>query len=138
MRQPPQNLKEKGTCPKITLRCPIKAGEGRLFVKASAIILCVRRGISLIIPALTNSRTKHRRISMCRENFRRTGFSLRAIQAKLSSKMSVSKIAQCFAQIHYFLGCLAGCDKSASEVEKETLSCRRLFQEMGPPFIIKM
>ena len=26
-------------------------------------------------------------------------------------RLRVSKIAECFAQIHYFLGCLAGCDK---------------------------
>ena len=92
MKQPRKNFKEKGTCPSITLQCAIKAGEGRLFVKASATILCVRRKISLpvTILALTNSRTKYRQISMCRENLRRTGFSLIAIQAKLSSKMSVA------------------------------------------------
>ena len=42
--------------------------------------------------ALTNSRTKHRWISMCRENFRRTGLSLIAMHARLSSKTSVAAV----------------------------------------------
>ena len=88
MRQPPKIFKEEGTCPNMTLRCAKNAGEGRLFVDAPATIVCVRSGISLRILALSSSLTKYRRISMCRENFRRTGFSLIAMHAKLSSKMS--------------------------------------------------
>jgi len=127
VRQAPKNFKEKGTCPSITLWCAIKAGKNRLCVKASATTLCVRRGISLTILALTNSLTKYRQISMCQENFRRTGFSLIAIQVKLSFKdvsgcrLRVSKIAECFAQIHYFLGCLAGYNKFSLWGRKKNL-----------------
>jgi len=49
VRQPTKKFKEKGTFLSITLQCAIKAGKCRLFVKASATILCVRRGISLTI-----------------------------------------------------------------------------------------
>ena len=54
---------------------------------------------------------------MCRENFRRTGFSLITMHARLSSKISVAancwypEISECFMQIHYLLDCLAGCDE---------------------------
>jgi len=132
VRKPPKIFKEKGTCPNITFRCAIKAGEGTLFVKASPTISCVRGGISLTILALTNSRTKYRRISMCRENFRRTGFSLIAIQAKLSSKMSVAvdceypkslSVSRRYATS--WAVWLAATD-AACEVERESLSCRRL------------
>jgi len=131
LRQFLKNFKEKGTCPNITLwlGCAIKAGAGSLFVNASATILCLRSGISLTIPALTNSRTKNRRVSMCRENFWRRGFSLIAIHAKQYSKMSVAvdcgyrksrsvsrytriSKCRCFAihfAMHYFLGYLAFC-----------------------------
>ena len=67
-----------------TLRCSMKAGDGRLFVKTSPTILCdsVRSGIShgltIISSTRTNSesRTKYRRISMCRQKFLRSSNSL--------------------------------------------------------------
>jgi hypothetical protein len=56
-----------------TSRCLTWAGVGRLSVSASATMRCVRRGVSLTIPARTRSRTKNRRMSMCREkNLRKT------------------------------------------------------------------
>jgi len=125
-------------CPSMTLRCAIKAGEGRLFVKASATILCVRSEISLTIPALDNSQTKYDRISMCQQNFRHTGFSLKAMQAKLSSKMLVAAVVCGYPKSRrisrrYTTSWAAwlAATNSVSEVERETLSCRRLFLEMG-------
>ena len=44
--------------PIMTRQCPMKAGQGRLFVWASATILCVRKGMSLTNSVLTNWRTK--------------------------------------------------------------------------------
>ena len=132
VRQAPKNFKEKGTCPSITLWCAIKAGKNRLCVKASATTLCVRRGISLTILALTNSRTKYRRISICLENFRSTGFLLISIQAKLSSKMSVSvdcgypKSRSVSRRYTTFWAAWIAATNSASEVERKTLSCRQL------------
>ena len=87
-------FQRKETCPNMTLRCEIKDGESRPLVKASAtrVIFCVQSGISLAILTLTNLRLKHRRISICRDNFRRTGFSLIVMHAKLSSKKSAAAV----------------------------------------------
>jgi len=84
----------KGVWPVMIWRCPMKAGDGKLSVRASATILFVRKGTSLRNPARTSSRTKYKRISIWRENFRRTGFSLIATQARLSSYKRVAWV--CF------------------------------------------
>ena len=124
-------------CPCMTLRCAIKAGEGRLFVKASSTILCVRSESSLTIPALNNSQTKYRRISMCQQKFRRTIFLLIAMPAKLSLKMLVAvdcgdpKSRRISRRYTTSWAAWLAATNSASEVERETLSCWRLFQEMG-------
>ena len=96
-----KNSKKTGhqcQCPNMTLRSEINAGEGGLFVKASSTIVCVRSWMSLTILALTNWRTKYRRIiivvvSMCRGR----GFTLiyRSIFGKEIglSKLNLSNIS---------------------------------------------
>jgi len=75
-------------------------------------------------------------------NFRRTGFSLIAMHAKLSSKMSVAvdcglpksrSVSRRYAT-SWAAWLAATTRNSAFEVERETLSCQQFFQEMGPPF----
>ena len=51
----------------MTRQWPIKAGEGRLLVRASVTNSCVCEGVSLTNPVLTSSHAKYRRISMWRE-----------------------------------------------------------------------
>jgi len=74
-----------GTWLVMICRCPTNADDGKLLVRASATILCVHEGTSLINPARTSSHTKYYLMSMWRENFLCTGFSLIAMQARLSS-----------------------------------------------------
>jgi len=57
----------------------------------------VRSGMRLTISALTNSRIKYRRISVYRENFWRTGFSLIAMHTGSSSKIAFT--ADCYSLV---------------------------------------
>jgi len=145
-RQPPTNFKEKGTCPNMTLRCAIQAGEGIRFstVNVSATILCMRNGISLTIPVLANSRTRYRQISMCREEFLRTGVSLIVMYAKLSSKMSVtadcwypkSRIAS--RRFTTFWAAWLAATNFKSKEKHYLVSNFQSFQEIGSQFNNKM
>ena len=48
----------KGAWPVMICRCQKNASDGKLLVRASATIFCVRKGTSLRNPARTSSRTK--------------------------------------------------------------------------------
>jgi len=98
-------------------------------------------------PTVVRRRIKYRQIPICQQIFRRTGFLLVTIHARLSSQFSIA--VDCWPGIpgqnlrtsrKYATSWAAWKTGTnwAEEIEKETLSCRRLFQEMDPPFNIKM
>jgi len=97
-------------------RCLTNAGVSKLFVRASATILRVRKGMSLTDPARTSSRTKYSMISIWREIsahriFAHSNASNIVCIKKSGFSLGKSKISERFTQVYRFLACLASCDK---------------------------